>query len=292
MSYINDALKKAQKERDHRYEQFRGIIAPCPDGSGRSRNRRLAIGAVLAVLALVSIGVLLAVHVLQQPPPAQKGTALPVVAEAPAAPQPLVPPAAQKTVPADAMPTAKPVISAGKVQAPAPAAARVEKKSIPEKRVPAAVKTGEKPAPAGDAVPMDGPSRLRQAQDSYQKALYAQRNGDVRGAEALYRRALSFDPGHVRALNNLGVICMERKQTEQAIVFFNKAIVLKKDYVDPYYNLACLHARKKEIDESLWYIKIAAAIDGDVINWAKKDADMKNVVASPEFKKITEEQKN
>ena len=33
-------------------------------------------------------------------------------------------------------------------------------------------------------------------------------------------------------------------------------------------------------------------INGDVKNWVEKDADLKNVVASPEFKKIMEGQKN
>jgi hypothetical protein len=85
---------------------------------------------------------------------------------------------------------------------------------------------------------------------------------------------------------------MGQKKRGKAIAVFGRAVVLKKDYVDPYYNLACLYAQTNEIDESLWYLKVAVAIDGGVINWVKKDADMKNVVASPEFKKIMEGQKN
>ncbi len=77
------------------------------------------------------------------------------------------------------------------------------------------------------------------------------------GAEALYQRVLALDPGHVRALNNLGVIWMEQRKREAAIALFSRAIILKKDYVDPYYNLACLYARANEIDESLWYLKVA-----------------------------------
>jgi len=67
---------------------------------------------------------------------------------------------------------------------------------------------------------------------------------------------------------------------------------LKRDYIDPYYNLACLYAQKNEIGESLRYLKMAAEIDGGALGWATKDADMKNVVASPEFKKLMEGQKN
>jgi hypothetical protein len=61
---------------------------------------------------------------------------------------------------------------------------------------------------------------------------------------------------------------------------------LKKDYTDPYYNLACLHARTNEIDESLWYLMVTATIDGDTGNWIKTDAGMKNIAACIEFKRI------
>jgi tetratricopeptide (TPR) repeat protein len=126
----------------------------------------------------------------------------------------------------------------------------------------------------------------------YGEALLAQRKGDLKEAEALYQKVLTFDPDHVRALNNLGVIYMAQKKRGKAIEVLGRALVLKKDYVDPYYNLACLYAQGNEINESLWYLKVAATIDGDVLNWAKKDADMKTVAATPEFKKLMEGQKN
>ncbi len=82
------------------------------------------------------------------------------------------------------------------------------------------------------------------------EALTAQRRGDHKRAEDLYQQALMLDPGHVRALNNLGVLFMDQKKKREAVALFDRAIVLKKDYVDPYYNLACLYARMDEIDES------------------------------------------
>ena len=101
-----------------------------------------------------------------------------------------------------------------------------------------------------------------------------------------------LDPGHVRALNNLGVLYMDQKKKREAVALFNRAIGLKKDYVDPYYNLACVYARVDEIDESLKYLKMAMAINKDVKNWAERDADMKIVVTTEEFKKILEGQKH
>jgi tetratricopeptide (TPR) repeat protein len=246
MSYINEALRKAQRERDNRYEQFGGIIAACPGGADRLRKRRVVLFAA-ALIVLVSTALLLAVQALHQSPVAQK------------APQSSV---------------------AG---TPAPSAAATS--SAPK----AAVPDGDSWAAVQ---PPGGTQTVREADARYGEALLAQRKGDLKRAEALYQKVLTLDSGHVRALNNLGVVYMAQKKRKKAIAVLSRAVVLKRDYVDPYYNLACLYAQTNEIHESLWYLKVAATIDGNVINWVKKDADMKNVVASPEFKKLMEGQKN
>ncbi len=272
MSYINDALRKAQRERDGRYERFGDIIAPCLERPGQPRKRSLAICAAITLLVLIPAGLLLTVYVLHQPPPVKKGTPVPVVAGPPAALQSATPQAEGATAMGEAVPAGK-----------APAGRQAEK---------AAVQTGGKPVPSVAAASPGGTPVPREAEVRYKEALSAQRRGDFKGAEALYQRVLVLDPGHVRALNNLGVIYLGQKKRERAIDLFSKAIVLKKEYVDPYYNLACLYAQTNEIDESLWYLKVAMSINGDVKNWVEKDADMKNVLDSPAFKKIMEGQKN
>ncbi|MHB9096521.1 MAG: TPR end-of-group domain-containing protein [Syntrophales bacterium] len=253
MSYINDALRKAQRERDGRYERFGGIITSGPKRPGQPRKRRVAVG-VAVLLVLIPAVLLLAVYVLQQPSPVKKGTAPRLAAVNSAASQSATLPAAREAVPAGTLPKGPPAETA---------VVRV------------------------DGNPLRGEAELR-----YQEAFSAQRKGDVSKAEALYQRVLTLDPGDVRALNNLGVILMGQRKRERAIALFSKAIVLKKDYVDPYYNLACLYAQTNEIDESIWYLKVAMTINGEAKNWAEKDADMKNVVASAAFKKIREGQKN
>jgi tetratricopeptide (TPR) repeat protein len=267
MSYINDALRKAQRERDGRYERFRGIIASGPEVQRQPRKRRLAIGAAFALLALIPAGLLFAVYVLQQSSPVKKASPQPVIGGNPAAFQSLTPQAAGKAAPE--------AIQAGAT----PGGSQGEKTAISGEGASATVQKSEKPA-------------LREAEVWYKEALLAQRKGDLRGAEDLYQKVLMLDPGHVRALNNLGVIYMGQKQRGKAIAVFGRAVVLKKNYVDPYYNLACLYAQTNEIDESLWYLKVAMTINGDVKNWAGKDADLKNIVAFPAFKKIMEGREN
>ncbi len=253
MSYINDALRKAQREREGRYERFGGIIAAGPERPGQPRKRRVVI--VAALLVVIPAGLLLAVYILQQPPSLKKGTSLP--------------PTAVNSAPSQiaTQSTAREAVPEGAVLPKGPPAET------------ATVGMGSKP-------------RNAEAELRYQEAFAAQRTGDAAKAAALYEKALLLDPGDVRALNNLGVILMGQGKRERAIALFSRAIVLKKDYVDPYYNLACLYAQISEIDESIWYLTVAMTINGEVINWAEKDADMKSVVASPAFKKIREGQKN
>ncbi len=252
MSYINDALRKAQRERDGRYERFGGIIASGPERPGQPRKRRVAV--VAALLVVIPAGLLLAVYILQ-PPPVKKGTSLP-------------PPAVNS------------------------APSQIATQSTAREAVPEGVALPKGPPAETAAVGMGSKPRNAEAELRYQEAFTAQRTGDAAKAAALYERVLLLDPGDVRALNNLGVVLMGQGQRERAIALFSRAIVLKKDYVDPYYNLACLYAQISEIDESIWYLKVAMTINGEVINWAEKDADMKSVVASPAFKKIREGQKN
>jgi tetratricopeptide (TPR) repeat protein len=245
MSYINDALKKAQKEKDSRYERFGGIITAGPEAPGLPRKKRLVIGVAVLSLVLISAGVLLTLYVPWSSSLVKRELTAPVTAGNPAVQAAAATPAGQ-----------------------APTVSRESSATVKE-------------APA-----------LREAEALFQGALAAQRKGDLKGAETLYRKVLLLVPGHVQALNNCGVLYMGQKKRDPAIAMFSRAIVLKKDYVDPYYNLACLYAQAKEIDESLWYLKVAMTINGDVKNWVEKDADMKNIAASPAFKKLMEGQKN
>jgi tetratricopeptide (TPR) repeat protein len=243
MSHINEALKKAQRDRDSRYERFSGIIASRPGDKRKSGRWKIIIGTIVALLLLIPAG-LLTFHALSRPTPVRQETA--------------------------------PRAAAGTTEGKMPVAVPQIASNIPEQ-------AGKAPALGRTAW-----ETRHEAEARFREALAAQKAGDLRRAEELYQRTLLLAPDHLRTLNNLGVLYMDRKNKQQAALLFNRAIGLKKDYVDPYYNLACLHARDDEIDESLRYLKMAAAINPEVTQWAKKDADMKNVVNSEQFKKIGE----
>jgi len=227
MSTINDALKKAQKDKDAWDAVPGGGI---PETSGRRGNasfrRRLAWvallvlgGAALAYAAYTRIG--------------------PGAREAPMPPKP----APETPGPA----------------APAP---------------PATAAQPATPAPASDGF--------------YEKARAFQQQGLFRDARKWYTQALDADPGHVRALNNLGVLLLQQGEYDQARERLEKAARLDPANADPVYNLACLHALSGDTDRSLAYLTRAAALNPRVRVWAREDADLRSLRGLAPFERLVE----
>lgn len=241
MSYINDALKRAQQDKDSLYGHYGGIISQLPGHTARSRFK-WAVVVVAAMLALAAVLIWMAVDGGFVPP------------------------------------------FAGKKELPHQAGADVE----PAQK-PAAVQTtpSEPSRAAGSSAEIPGPP-FPDARALYQEALAAQRNRQTAAAEWLYRRVLAINARQVEAMNNLGVLYLAQGKQDQALEMFNQAISLKTDYADPYYNLSCLFAQRKDTARSLQYLKAAIAVNGDVIHWAKDDPDLRYITTSEAFKKLME----
>jgi tetratricopeptide (TPR) repeat protein len=229
MSYINNALRKVQKERDNRYGPYGDIISS-PQKRPEPARRRFFLVYAAAGIALIIISSLIAYSYRD----AAKGQ----------------------------------IKSAAAVPRAAASA----------------------PQTAVSAKPQGGDEwRLLRAAQLYEEALAAQRGKRWEEAGSFYRQALTFDPRHINSLNNLGVLSMSQGRHEDAVELFVKAIAAKEDYVDPYYNLACLYSQTGNVKASLVYLARAIKIDGKVREWAHSDADFKKMRLLPEFKKITEE---
>ncbi|MBT3257777.1 MAG: tetratricopeptide repeat protein [Deltaproteobacteria bacterium] len=122
--------------------------------------------------------------------------------------------------------------------------------------------------------------------ESYQTARAFHREGRLSDAGIWYEKVISMDPGHVEALNNRGVLHLHKKNYSAARKCFEKAIRLKPDYVDPYYNLACVSAATGQVKQGLRYLGKAISMDPGVKGWAQKDPDLDPLRASPRFKAI------
>ncbi len=149
---------------------------------------------------------------------------------------------------------------------------------------------GNKTVPASEVLRPEAQSRsedLVKAEECYERARHFHRIGRLEDARRLYKKTLMLDPGSVYALNNLGVLYMQDKNYAEAQNSFEHAIQQKPDYVDPYYNLACLHALKGETIRSLAQLKKAISLDTSVREWARKDRDLQSLKGEPGFQEIT-----
>lgn len=150
-----------------------------------------------------------------------------------------------------------------------------------EERIP---ERQEAPAPPLLPRPRQGPSPV-DAPSLYDRAREHHRLGHVQDAKRLYLELLKQDPGHVEALNNLGVIYMETGDLSSARGAFEKAIRLRPGFVEPFYNLACLHAARGEINNSLSYLKRAISLNPEAREWARMDRDLEGLRGLREFEK-------
>ena len=258
MSYINDALKKVQKEKDSLYQRYGNIISGhVYRRTGRGKRWMIAAGVIVLILLALSGFILLKYNTSS----GIDNSSMAIIQDA-----------------------EKDEHRTSNVEHPT--SNEKQKKQWPELarrqfggvgRDKAEVRgTPQIPAKTGDV------KRL------YSKALNYQQNGDLAIAEEVYRKILAIDSAFVTGLNNLGVICMSRKRNKEAADMFRKAIDLKADYVDPYYNLACLYSRSGNISKSLYYLKMAISINNSVKNWAKNDKDLEGLRVSETYKKIME----
>jgi tetratricopeptide (TPR) repeat protein len=256
MSHINEALRKAQKDRDARSLEYTGIL------SSRKEEKRTFWRRALLWSSLLLIFILLAFTSYSWWDSRGK----------------------KSLAPADK-----------KALATRPQAGRVAtvKPSLPKSPVKA--KTSQpktaglaKASPQETAVSARGSHQnaARRAKAFYEKAMRFHKRGRLQDAKRFYQEALRLDPSYVDALNNLGVLYIRDKDYTAARRSFEKAIQLQPGYVDAYYNLACLYAIEGDARQSLDHLKKAASLDRAAKDWARKDTDLENLRGVPEFEEI------
>ena len=123
-------------------------------------------------------------------------------------------------------------------------------------------------------------------QEIYNKARKLHKKGRLGEAKRLYEETLRIDPGYVDALNNLGVIFIGKRDYVAARRSLEKAVRLKPRYAEPFYNLACLNAIRGDIKLALAQLKKAVSLDPTVRDWARKDTDLESLRHLPEFREL------
>lgn len=123
-------------------------------------------------------------------------------------------------------------------------------------------------------------------QETYDRARQFHKEGRLEEARRLYEESLRLDPGYVDALNNLGVIFIGKRDYVAARRSLEKAVRLKPRYAEPFYNLACLNAIRGDIKLALAQLKKAVSLDPTVRDWARKDTDLESLRHLPEFREL------
>lgn len=246
MSHINEALRKAQKDKDARSLAYTGILSSGKEAKRKSGKRALLWGALFLILILLAFTAYSWWDTKGQKILASRDKkALATRPPLPKSPSKAKTSQLKKFGRAEGSPREAAVSARGSQQTAA-----------------------------------------RSARAFYEKAMRFHKRGRMKDAKRFYQEALRLDPSFVDALNNLGVLFIRDRDYTAAQRSFEKAIQLQPGYVDSYYNLACLYAIKGETGQSLDHLKKAASLDRAAKDWARKDTDLENLRGLPEFEEI------
>lgn len=88
--------------------------------------------------------------------------------------------------------------------------------------------------------------------------------------------ASNIDPESSLILNYWGNYYADQKNFKKSEAYYLKVINQKADYVDPYYNLACLYSLQNKIELAFFYLEKAIVLGYDY-DWINADSDLINV---------------
>jgi tetratricopeptide (TPR) repeat protein len=85
----------------------------------------------------------------------------------------------------------------------------------------------------------------------------------LRGAAEAYQSALNIDPGHVDALNNLGMLSYEQGVLSDALVLFQRAAELHPHHMLSHFNLGSVLEESGELEKARKHLRLAVRLDDE-----------------------------
>jgi hypothetical protein len=275
MSIINQALKKAQRERLlHEAQGVRHLVRLGP----ARRSRRWSwttMGCAVALGTGVAMYAWMTTAVWRTPVTANP----PATTQAPRLTAPLTPavPAPAMSLPQTVLqrlPTTVPAaprmppLPAGQPPADKPLLARVE--DAQPRPIPAAARSVEVlPPDLSRSVTASGvastgsapPDRVR-AQALFNQALATQEAGEAERALTLLQQAVELDPALKAAYNSLGNLYYQQELYQQAVAMYEKALAIDPAYAKARNNLGNTYMRLAMDDRALVELQKALQADG------------------------------
>lgn len=83
----------------------------------------------------------------------------------------------------------------------------------------------------------------------------------LRGAAEAYQSALNIDPGHVDALNNLGMLSYEQGALSDALVLFQRAAELHPHHMLSHFNLGSVLEESGDPEKARKHLRLAVRLD-------------------------------
>jgi tetratricopeptide (TPR) repeat protein len=118
---------------------------------------------------------------------------------------------------------------------------------------------------------------------------FYQRRGNFNKAERYYHKALDINPKFIPALMHLAINQSLKGNDPEALNLLKKVVAIDPNRIDSYYNIACIYARRKQINDSiLWLTK---AVDKGFNDWGllQTDQDLDNIKDTKYYKDILKE---
>ena len=102
---------------------------------------------------------------------------------------------------------------------------------------------------------------IHQGAKILEKAVMQHKQGAVDIAEKLYREALQVGFEHPIVFSNLGTICRQTDRSEEALIYYQKALAISPGYADAQANLGALLAEKGMLDQATTALRKAIDLD-------------------------------
>ncbi|MBN1365099.1 MAG: tetratricopeptide repeat protein [Syntrophaceae bacterium] len=275
MSYINEALRKAQEDKKSPYAAYETILSVSGKKNIKPRKWLRILGILTFLLCVTGITARLYQPEEKKIPVKENLTTAnaQIVAH-------LEQPVVKETTVENKNETVLKTKTISNLQTVAPIALPDVEKITTENKNETALKK-KKIEEKIEAKP-----KTAEAKKLYAQAIQKHQEGKLKEAKRLYKKVVKIDPQNVEALNNLGVIYMNKKVYKWAIIRLNDALKVKYDYPEAHYNLACIYAQNNDLSRSISYLKNAVGFNPQAREWAKKDEDLKVLADLQEFKQL------
>jgi tetratricopeptide (TPR) repeat protein len=113
-----------------------------------------------------------------------------------------------------------------------------------------------------------------------------QKRGDFDNAVRCYKKALQANPGFIPGLQSLAVVYSLTGDNPAALETLKRIIAIDPDRNDTYYNIACIYAKQKQIDDSIAWLRKAVEKGFKDWNLLRTDRDVENIRGTEYYKEI------